>query len=281
MLNMKKILLITIVSIVIPFYGIAQTNEPRTLESLTTSLSNEEKQILNDEMVVFRYGRERSGLYYTPMVPLADKIVERFNSINPDVTTEAMFRIPYPDDLPGGYDRDIIFYNILREVSNISGVQYFSRTKNRYRVLFDDVYAIDEKKKPIDDPLVFEIPEYDSFPIHMKEANLGRDYYDAEYYYDGQDISFSLTNSSNVSFILKVVGKGNMQIDLLLMPLEDELVIYGYCGVKLANPGFVRKLMDPFSSFFRRLYAMEIWFSNTLLNEEKMPEPSLLNQGRG
>lgn len=277
---MKKLLIITIITTMFSLNVIAQEAEIRTLDALTTSLSEEEKQILDDEMVVFRYGKERSGLYYTPMVPLAETIVDRFESLDPDVTTEALFKIPYPEDLPEGYDRDLIFYNIVREVSKISGVQYFSRTKNRYRVLFDDVYAIDEKKKPIDDPLVYSIPEYDSFPIHMKEANLGRDYYLAEYNYDGQDMSFSLTNSSNISYILKVVGKGNMQIDLLLMPLEDELVIYGYCGVKLANPGFVRKIMDPFSSFFRRLYAMEIWFSNTLLNEEKLPEPSLLSKGR-
>jgi hypothetical protein len=277
---MKKILLITVISTLFLFYGTAEEKEIRTLDSLTTSLSEEEKQILNDEEVVFRYGRERSGLYYTPMVPLAQKIVDRFESLDPDVTVEAMFKIPYPEDLPSGSDRDLIFYNIVREVSKISGVQYFSRTKDKYRVLFDDVYAIDDNKKPVDDPLVYSIPAYDSFPIHMKEANLGRDYYLAEYYFDGTDMSFSLTNTSNMSFVLKVVGEENMQIDLLLMPLEDELIIYGYCGVKLANPGFVKKIMDPFSSFFRRLYAMEIWFSNTLLNEEKLPEPSLLDRGR-
>ena len=279
---MKKIALLITLTTLLILPICAQDTTVRTLEMLTSSLNSEELAILNDEDVVFRYGRERSGLFYTPMVPLSEIIVDRFKSLNPDVTVEALFKIPYPDDLPAAkVDRDMIFYNIVREVSNISGVQYFSRTKNRYRILFDDVYAVDEKKKPVEDPIVYSIPEYDSFPIHMKEANLGRDYYLAEYHYDGQDMSFSLTNTTNMSFLLKVVGEEDMQIDLLLMPLKDELIIYGYCGVKLANPGFVKKIMDPFSSFFRRLYAMEIWFSNTLLNEEKMPEPSLLDRGRG
>ncbi|MDA3808973.1 MAG: hypothetical protein PF518_01455 [Spirochaetaceae bacterium] len=277
---MKKIILFTIIAFIIASPVLAQESEKRTLESLIPSLTAEEKLDLDDDNTVYRYGRTRTGLYYTPMVPLADKIVDRFNSIEPDVTVEALFKVPYPADLPDGHDRDMIFYNILREVSKISGVQYFSRTKNKYRILFEDVYAIDERKKPIDDPLVWTIPEYDSFPIHMKEANLGRDYYLAEYNYDGQDMTFSLTNTSNMSFILRVVGKEEMQIDLLLMPLENEVLIYGYCGVKLSNSGLVFRMMDPFSSFYRRLLAMEIWFSNTLHNSDVLPEKSLQGIGR-
>ena len=262
----------------LPLYS--QSSETRTIEYLTSQLDENEKNILNEHNKVFRYGRERIGLYYTPMVPLADKIAERFNAINPDVTVEALYKVPYPEDMLKGYDRDLILYNIVREVSNITGVQYYSRTKDRLRILFDDVYAVDEKKKPIEDPVVYSIPEYDSFPIHMKEANLGSDYYLAEYNYDGQDIYFSLTNTSTVRYVIKIVGKDNMQIDLLVMPLEDEILIYGYCGVKLANPGFVNRMMDPFSSFYRRLYAIEIWFSNSLLNENRRPENTLGQLGQ-
>lgn len=276
---MKKIITIAILTVfLLPAF--AQDAETRTIESLTSQLDETEKSILAEQNKVFRYGKERSGLYYTPMVPLAGKIEERFNSIDPDVTVEALYTIPYPDDMLTGSDRDLILYNIVREVSNITGVQYYSRTKDRLRVLFDDVYAVDDKKKPVDDPLVNSIPEYDSFPMHMKEANLGRDYYLAEYHYDGQDMSFSLTNTSTMRYVIKIVEKGNMQIDLLVMPLEDEILIYGYCGVKLANPKFVKKMMDPFSSFYRRLYAIEIWFSNSLLNEDRRPENTLGELGQ-
>ena len=267
-----------IITFLLPVFS--QNIETRTIEFLTSQLDETEKTILEEYGKVFRYGKERKGLYYTPDVPLADNIVEKFNALDPNVTVEALYKVPYPSDMLTGYDRDLILYNIVREVSNITGVQYFSRTKNKLRVLFDDVYAVNEKKKPIDDPVVFDIPEYDSFPMHMKEANLGRDYYLAEYLYDGQDMSFSLTNTSNMSFVLRVVGKEDMQIDLLLMPLEDEILIYGYCGVKLANPGFVNKIMDPFSSFYRRLYAMEIWFSNSLHNETQRPENTLGELGQ-
>jgi len=278
--RMKKNIITIILTITIIYSGFTQQNDVRNFGILTESIPQTDRDLLIENQIVFRYGTERKGLYYIPDTPMAQKISDRFTSLDPDVTVEALFTIPYPEDLPEGYDRDMIFYNILREVSSISGVQYYSRTKKRHRVLFDDVYAIDDKKKPVEDPVVLRIPEYDSFPIHMDEANLGKDYYLAEYHYDGRDIAYSLTNTSNMSYIFKVVGKENMQIDLLFMPLEEELLVYGYCGVKLANPGFVNTIMNPYSSFFRRLYAMEIWFSNALLNEDNKPEPSLLESGR-
>lgn len=266
-----------ITTFLLPIFS--QNDETRTIEFLTSQLDETEKAIFEEHDKVFRYGKERRGLYYTPDVPLANNIIEKFNALDPNVVVEALYKVPYPEDMLTGYDRDMILYNIVREVSNISGVQYFSRTKNKLRVLFDDVYAVDEKKSAIDDPTVLEIPEYDSFPMHMKEANLGRDYYLAEYLYDGQDMSFSLTNTSNMRFVLKVVGEEDMRIDLLLMPLEDEILIYGYIGVKLANPGFVNKIMDPYSSFYRRLNAMEIWFSNSLHNETQKPENTFDERG--
>ncbi|MBN2658696.1 MAG: hypothetical protein JXR86_16690 [Spirochaetales bacterium] len=278
---MKKISFFFILAL-ISMSLMAQNAGFHNIEQILAGLNQDERDELGREGLVFRLGKTRSGLFYTPDVTLAETIVERHNAITPDVTVEAFFRVPYPEDLPETVsDRNLVLYNIVRAVSNISGVQYFSRTKDRYRVLFDDVYIVDDRKKPLDDILVNQIPEYDSFGVHMKEANLGRDYYLAEYRYDGQDMSFSLTNTSNIIFLFKVVGSGDMQIDMLLMPLENEIVIYGYCGVKLANPGLVNKMMEPHSSFFRRLYAMEIWFQNSLYGTEMLPDKEILSRQRG
>lgn len=276
---MKKISLIVILSFLI-FNISAQDNVNRSAESVLATLTKDEMDELIREDIVFRLAKERPGLHYLPDVPLAARINNRFDEIEPDVTVEAFFKVPYPQDMPEGTDRDLILYNIVREVSGISGVQYWSRTKDRFRVLFDDVYVIDENRNPVEDSFVDRIPPYDSFGIHMDEANLGRDYYLAEYNYDGTDMSFSLTNTSNISFLLRVVGKGDMQIDLLLMPLDNEIIIYGYCGVKLANPGFVNRLMDPYSSFFRRLYAMNIWFYNSLHGTDILPDKTILSRKR-
>ncbi len=269
---MKKKSTIVVLALLFCFPLLSQEVEEHTFDSITTSLTVKEKEVLIDQDVVFRYGKERKGLYYLPDISMAKKIEDRFNKLEPDVTVEAIFRIPYPEDLLEGQDRDIILYNIVREVSKISGVKYYSKRKEKYRILFDDVYAVNEKKKRIDDPVIFSnIPEYDSFPIHMKEVNLGRDYYIAEYSYDSRNMLFTLTNTSNMSFILNVVKKENMQIDLLLIPLDNEILIYGYCGVKLENPDFVRKIMDPYSSFFRRILAMETYIYNSLYGTDNLP----------
>jgi len=277
---MKKIISLS-VALFSLFSLSSQQTGPDSTNEILSRLNSDEMIELEREGMVFRLGRTRTGLYYTPSVKLASNIVRRHQSIAPDVTVEAFFRVPYPEDMPSGnLDRDLILYNIVREVSKISGVTYWSERKDKYRTLFEDVYVVDEEKAPQSDILVFEIPEYDSFEIHMDEANLGEDYYLAEYRYDGGHMSFSLTNTSHITFLFKVVESGNMQIDLLLLPFEDEILIYGYCGVKLANPGFVGKIMDPYSSFFRRLYAMETWFENSLHGTERLPDRDILDRQR-
>jgi len=277
---MKKIMTLSITFLVL-FSLSSQPSGPDSDDEILSGLSSDERTELDREGMVFRLGRTRSGLFYAPSVSLASHIVERHQSITPDVTVEAFFKVPYPKDMPVGVqDRDLILYNIVREVSKISGVTYWSERKDKYRTLFEDVYVVDDNKNPQSDILVFRIPEYDSFGIHMDEANLGEDYYLAEYRYDGAQMSFSLTNTSHITFLFKVVESGNMQIDLLLIPLKDEILIYGYCGVKLSNPGFVGKIMDPYSSFFRRLYAMETWFENSLHGTEKLPDREILDRQR-
>lgn len=278
MFIMKKIpvLVFTLIALVGAW---ADSSELRSIETLTSHLTAEEKNELFRKKNLFRSTELRHGLFYLPQVPLGDRIKKRYDQNNPDVGVEAFFITPYPEGM-SNIERELELYNIVRQVSKISGVQYWSENKERYRVLFDDVYMIDEKKRAIADNPVQTIPDYDSFEIHMDEANLGSDYYLAEYQYDGSHISFSLTNTSTMRFIFNVVGEEGMQIDLLLMPLENEILIYGYCGVMLANPAFVNRIMDPVSSFFRRLYAMEIWFTNSLHNVNELPDKDILDRKR-
>lgn len=263
------------------FTAAAQEAKHYTVEDILSSLNANEREELNRESVLFRWGKTRKGIYYTPAVPLASEIEKRHSEIEPDVIIEAFFTIPYPQNLPTSKeDRNLLLYNIVRQVSRINGVQYWSRTKERYRVLFEDVYRVDGKNKALEDSIVTSIPTFDTFDIHMKEANLGRDYYTVEYRYDGQHMLFSLRNRSVITFLLKIVDEGDLEIDLLLMPMDDQILIYGYSGVKLANPGFVNKIMDPHSSFLRRLYAMETWFENSLLGTENLPDKTILERAR-
>ena len=79
-----------------------------------------------------------------PDTPMARQIRERNSNLNPDVFTEGLYLIPYPEGTDG---IDLEIYNITRKVSAISEVVYMSARKKAFVSLFDDVYAISDMKK--------------------------------------------------------------------------------------------------------------------------------------
>ena len=158
-------------------------------------------------------------------------------------------------------------------MSRISEVVYPSARKKAIVPLFEDVYHVEslQNKKPKDDPIVDTIPLFDSILLYMKEVVLGAGYYEAQYVSDGGSLGFFVRNITTLRALIKIVDRNNLSINIVLLPGKHGYVVYGYCGVKLANKRFVFKLMDPFSAFYKRLYSMVVWVENSLLGTNKQP----------
>jgi len=220
---------------------------------------------------VFRLDRRLEGFKLLPDIPMTQELIRRTNELQPDVLTEGLYIIPYSENID---EINIDFYNIAREVSSLSRVTYLSKRKKAVVPLFDNVYAISnlKGKKPIDDPLVDSIPALDSILLHMKEVNLGRGYYQIDYIWDGQNLGFFMKNLSNLRLVVKVVGKKQMQITLLILPTDEGFLVHSSSATMLSNASLVSDLMDSYTSFYRRTYAIVIWIYNIMHNTNRMPD---------
>ncbi len=240
------------------------------LETVLAGVPAAAVETLKTDGEAYRLDRNHSGIMLLPDTPMAHDIRQRINSLEPDVFTEALYLIPYPQ---GKNSIDLEFYNLTRQVSAISEVVYMSARKNAIVPLFDNVYAINDmkKKRRIDDPLVSSIPSSDTVLMHMKETNLGRAHYQVDYLYDGENLGFFLENLTPLRAFIKVVDRENMQINMIFMPVEEGFLVYGSCGVKLSNANTVFKMMDPYSGFYKRQYAMVTWIYNTMHGTQRSP----------
>ena len=241
------------------------------LQTAVAGIPREAVDALLMDGEVFRLDREGRGIMLLPDNPMAQNIRERTGALNPDVFTEGLYLIPYPE---GKDSIDLEIYNLTRKVSAISEVIYLSSRRNAYVPLFDDVYAVSDpkKKQPIEDPLVNAIPAEDTVFMHMKEINLGKSIYRVDYLWDGENLGFFLENLGSLRFLIKVVDKNNMQISMVFIPVDEGFLVYGSCGVKLSNPKAVFNMMDPYTAFYRRLYAMETWIYNTMHGTDRLPD---------
>ncbi len=239
-------------------------------DSLLANLPGTARSALESDSIAFRYDRSGIGLKLAPDHHSIDVIRQSNRKLQPDVMVEGLYLIPYPQ---GVRDIDLNLYNITRRVSRISEVVYPSARKKAIVPLFEDVYRVEslQNRKPQDDPIVDKIPLFDSILIYMKEVVLGSGYYEAQYVYDGENLGFSVRNVTTLRAFIKIVDRNNLSIHIVLLPTDQGYLVYGYCGVKLANKNFVFKLMDPFSAFYKRLYSMVIWMENSLLGTDKQP----------
>ena len=242
-----------------------------TLDEALSGVPEEAVKALEAEGEVFRFDRENRGIRLLPDNSMVQNIRERTASLNPDVFVEGLYLIPYPE---GKDSIDLEFYNLTRKVSDISNVVYLSARKKKVVPLFDNVYAISDikKKRRIEDPIVSSIPSADTVLMHMKETNLGNAIYQVDYLYDGENLGFFLENLGALRFFIKVVDKNNMQISMIFIPTEEGFLVYGSCGVKLSNSNMVYDMMDPYSGFYRRLYAMVTWIYNTMHEIQRSPD---------
>lgn len=240
------------------------------LDSLVSDLPKAAIAGLESDGVVFRYDNVGIGILLAPSHPSLAVIEQQNRQLKPDVMVEGLYLIPYPDNVS---DIDLNLYNITRRVSRISEVIYPSVRKKALVPLFDRVYRVDNlrARKRLDDPIMNTIPLFDSILIYMKEVVLGPGYYETQYVYDGESLGFSVRNVTTLRSLIKIVDKENLSINIILFPTERGYLVYGYCGVKLANRNLVFRLMDPFSAFYKRLYAMVIWVENSLHGSDKQP----------
>ncbi len=238
-------------------------------------LDNYELSKLNEQKMIFRYDVEENGPEYIMKSVFTDDILKVNEELKPEVFVEAVYMIDYPADFSNEIDYVLKHLNMLtHKVSSITGAMYFSRTEDDYAVLFEEVYAVDnpESKKRISDPEVKDIiAEKDSIFMYMDEHSLGPGYYKMDYMNKGDEFLLSITNDSPMSKFFTVVKPGDMKIMLQFIPCSDVILVYGYCGVVLQNDGFVKLLMDPYYSFYRRMTAMETWLYNSLHGTEVLP----------
>ena len=255
-------------ALIIP--GLSLSAEQIALDALIGKLPTEAVTDFEDDGIAFRWDRAGIGMALAPDRPEVTRIRQEHTELEPDILVEGIYLIPYPDN---SRDIDLRLYNALRRVSSISNVKYFSARRNALVPLFDKVYRFEEQSpnKALPDSQLSSIPNYDQIYLKMKEINLGPAEYKAQYLYSGDSLSFILKNMTPLRVLFKVVDSSNMLIHILVFPTENGYFVYGYCSVRLSNPRFVDRLMDPWSSFYKRLYAMVVWVENTLHGTDKLP----------
>ncbi|OQX29898.1 MAG: hypothetical protein B0D92_01320 [Spirochaeta sp. LUC14_002_19_P3] len=257
----------------LPFLGLLASPlgaRQLNLGNLLSNIPAETVEKLKSEGTVLRYDRKHIGMALAPNHSSLESIKRQYQRLEPNVLSEGLYLIPYPK---GVHDIDLNLYNITRRVSKITEVTYQSDKKKAVVPLFDKVYRIQDvqNRRRLEDEIVDSIPMHDRIFMYMKEVVLGSGFYETQYVYDGESLGFFVNNVSVLRPLIKVADKNNLAMNILIFAVEEGYLVYGFCAVNMANMDFISRMMDVYSAFYKRMYAMVVWVENSLHGTDKQP----------
>ena len=196
-----------------------------------------------------------------PDAKTAGAITAEMKTLDPKILVEALFIVPVEPRTNGDGELRLHMYNTLRAVSTMKGIQYYSASRERMRVMFTDAYAIkdEESRKPLPDPVAKTIPPDSTLYIYQHDSSFGRNSFEARYTYDEDTFRVSMKNLTVMHYgILPLVQPERLHLELVILPAADHLVFYGCIGVDTFSMFGMRKKAIP--SFYNRVKALYSWF---------------------
>lgn len=234
-----------------------------TIEQLTGLSPEDTQKLVDDGELTRRYYDEASALFAPAF---GDPIRTALEELDPSIGVEVLFLRPGFEE-GGSTEIDLRTYNILRSISTMEGIEYYSASRERMRTLFYESYVISspDSRERQPDPLLSSIPAESSIFVYQRDSSFARNVYEIRYTVEPGEVWVSMENLTPLLYrgLVPALGKSALQIHLVVRPIGDYLLFYGNAGT---DPiGLLGMEERAGTSFYNRLVALANWFSHQLL----------------
>ena len=168
-------------------------------------------------------------------------------------------------------DTKIDCSKILRSVSKLEGLQYYSHSRQAMRTFYKKSYAVKETVKGVFEKIADPIEgPADGLTVLAQQEDLtfGNYRYEYGYFQDGNDTGLICVNTETLKYsVFKVIAPYNLQVTLTVHDLGGYLLVYCSTAADFTRlPGLEKKLKNSFSARSQALYD---WFIHQYKITEK------------
>ena len=153
---------------------------------------------------------------------------------------------------------------ILRSVSKMQGMQYYSNGEKKWTTLYHDAYCVSgpSEKTKVPDNTTGSADGVVQYCL-LNDNSLGKTNYKVSYFQTENEISMQLENTTAVTYgPIKAVKPENLHINLVMTICDDFIVVYMNVKANFLSLGFLEKRMQ--RSLLARLDAIFNWFSEEI-----------------
>ena len=201
-----------------------------------------------------------------PASPFTGGIRDDLSELAPRVGIEIAVPIPV-DPIVFSEDGILEVYNILRGISTMEGIEYYSASRDEMRIFYQESYAIDgpDDRTLIPDPFVDVIPERSLIFAYQRDGSFGRNVQRLEYTFRDGEILMSIKNVTTMTYrVFPLVAPGNLRTFLLIQPDREAGVLRFYGNLAVRVPALFGMEERSRDSFYNRIVALHAWFTDQL-----------------
>jgi hypothetical protein len=194
-------------------------------------------------------------------------IIKNASITKNNITLEAYYTFKKPQNIKNpitSSDR-LSIINILHSVSSMQGIQYYSQTRNKLRILFEKSYVIQyPSTKQLNDPVVKDLKQAYIFYTLQKDTTFGEITYQYTIYQMPDFISLNTENVNSIKYAtIPVVDKRKFKFFLFILDKGEDIALYCLYSIDVIGDKALplQKVRD---SLFHRSDAIILWFYNKL-----------------
>jgi hypothetical protein len=210
--------------------------------------------------------RNEVRMTLAPASPFLPEIRDTLESLDPRVGIEISLSIPVTSE---AFTEEglVRIYNILRSLSTMEGIEYYSASRGEMRTFYSESYAVagPDGNDAIPDPVVTAIPPQSTVWAFQEDGSFGRNVQRIDYTFAEEQFLMTITNETTMVYkIVPLVRQGNLKTFLVVQPDRDSGTITFYGNLAVRVPGMFGMEDRARDSFFNRIVALHDWFSQEL-----------------
>jgi hypothetical protein len=197
---------------------------------------------------------------------VSQAIEDVHQELDPGIMVETLhlYRKPAGAERPAWSEAERIqLYNKVLALSTLTGLQYYSATRQAMRTFYESSGVIDNpsSKTTIADPVYQVPPGRLTVYARQKDLTFGDNTYQYDYYSFPDAMVFIQQNLTSLTYgIIPAVGKNRLRSAVAIIDAGDYLLVYAASMAKAASvPGMKGRIGNSFSN---RASAILNWFSS-------------------
>lgn len=227
-----------------------------TVRQVLPELSAQQLTTLKKDGELTRYYFKGEIPRFIFNTPYSQQLIADIKKLNQNIGVESVYFLKMDKNISL-----VDIYNTLLSISSMKGIDYYSRTRKKFRTLFSDSHVIagETNTAPLPDPKVIKLQKFKQIYIEQTDTTFGKNIYKTTYRTDGNVLWVEMTNETPMYYsFIRMVEKENISIDLLIKKTDNGLIFYGSTNVKTFSFfGIERKKKE---SFYNRTKALYNWF---------------------